>query len=107
VYGDWRAVDNIKLPFKMSVAQDGRKFGDLITMEIKLNSGLKPDELAKKPDPPKPPAPPTANLKPRMMTRRQFVLSASAASRVSARFFRGCLSSRRPTPRNLRRRRVM
>jgi zinc protease len=53
-YSDWRDVDNVKLPFRITVTQDGRKFGDLITSELKLNNGLKVDDLAKKPEAPKP-----------------------------------------------------
>ncbi len=52
-YGDWRDVDNVKLPFKITVTQDGRKFGDLITSDLKLNNGFKPEDLAKKPEAPK------------------------------------------------------
>ena len=56
VYSDWREVDNVKLPFKSTITQDGRKFGDLVTSELKLNNGFKPEELARKPEAPKPAA---------------------------------------------------
>jgi hypothetical protein len=57
VYGDWREVGDVKLPFNMGVTQDGRKFGDLLTTQIRLNSHLTPEELARRPEPEKP-APP-------------------------------------------------
>ena len=52
-FADWRDVDGIKLPFKLMMEQGGQKVGDVAISEIKLNSGIKPEELAKKPEPAK------------------------------------------------------
>ncbi len=51
IFADWRDVGNVKLPFKTTITQDDRKFGDLITSEIKVNNGFTPEDLAKRPDP--------------------------------------------------------
>jgi len=50
-FSDWRDVDGIKLPFKVLIEQNGKKTGEAVVSEIKLNSGLKPEELSKKPEP--------------------------------------------------------
>jgi zinc protease len=52
-FSDWRDVDGIKLPFKVLMEQNGQKVGEATVSEIKLNSGLKPEELSKKPEPAK------------------------------------------------------
>lgn len=46
---DWRDIGGIKLPHKILVLQDGKKFGEATVTEIKLNSGVKLEELSKKP----------------------------------------------------------
>jgi hypothetical protein len=48
-FSDWRDVDGVKLPFKMALRQGEKKLGDLAVQEYKFNSGLKPEELSKKP----------------------------------------------------------
>jgi zinc protease len=50
-FSDWRDVDGIKLPFKVLMEQNDQKVGELAISEIKLNTGIKPDELSKKPEP--------------------------------------------------------
>jgi hypothetical protein len=50
-FSDWRDVDGIKLPFKVQIEQNGKKAGEAAVTEIKLNTGLKPEELNKKPEP--------------------------------------------------------
>ena len=45
----WRDVDGLKMPFKISLQQNGRKFADLTAEEYKFNSGLKAEELSRKP----------------------------------------------------------
>ena len=49
VFGDWRDVDGIKIPFKVTIQQDGKKFGDAAVQEFKINTGLKAEELGQKP----------------------------------------------------------
>jgi hypothetical protein len=44
-------VDGIKLPFKILMEQNEQKVGEVVIAEIKLNTGIKPEELAKKPEP--------------------------------------------------------
>ena len=52
-FSDWRDVDGIKMPFKVLIEQNGKKTGEAAVSEIKLNSGLKPEELSMKPAPAK------------------------------------------------------
>ena len=52
-FSDWRDVEGIKLPFKVVIEQNGKKTGEAAVSEIKLNSGLTPEELNKKPEPAK------------------------------------------------------
>ena len=52
-YSDWREVSGIKLPFKALIEQNGKKSGEAAISEIKLNTGIKADELSKKPEPAK------------------------------------------------------
>jgi predicted Zn-dependent peptidase len=52
-FSDWRNVDGIKMPFKVLIEQNGKKTGEAAVSEIKLNSGLKPEELSMKPAPAK------------------------------------------------------
>lgn len=46
---DWREVDGLKAPFKITIQQDGKKFADVTIQEYKFNSGLKVEDLSKKP----------------------------------------------------------
>jgi len=48
-FSDWRDVDGIKLPFKIAIEQGGQKFADVSVSAWKLNSGLKVEDLSKKP----------------------------------------------------------
>ncbi len=48
-YSDWRNVNGIKMPFHVSIEQAGKKFAEVSVKEWKLNSGLKPEELSKRP----------------------------------------------------------
>jgi zinc protease len=50
-FSDWRDVDGIKLPFKALIEQNGKKTGEASVSEIKLNTGIKPEELSMKPEP--------------------------------------------------------
>jgi zinc protease len=46
---DWRDVGGLKAPFKVTIQQNGKKFAEVTVQEYKLNSGLKAEELSKKP----------------------------------------------------------
>jgi zinc protease len=46
---DFREVDGIKLPFKITINQSGKKFADVTVTEYKLNSGLKLVDLSRRP----------------------------------------------------------
>jgi hypothetical protein len=52
-FSDWREVDGIKLPFKVLMEQNEQKVGEVAISEIKLNTGITPEELSRKPEPAK------------------------------------------------------
>ena len=47
VYEDFREVDGIRVPFKTTVFQGGKKFSDMQLTAVQYNTGLKPEDLAK------------------------------------------------------------
>ncbi len=49
IFADWREVSGLKVPFKVTIQQGGKKFADVTVQEYKFNSGLKAEELSKKP----------------------------------------------------------
>ena len=49
IFSDWREVDGLKVPFKLIIQENGGKFADVTVQELKLNSGLKVEDLSKKP----------------------------------------------------------
>lgn len=49
LYSDWREVGGVRLPFAWTVLQGGKKFAEVRIQDYKLNSGLTPDTLSKKP----------------------------------------------------------
>ncbi len=49
-YSDWRDVDGVKLPFKAIMEQNGKKSGEASISEIKINTGIRAEELSKKPE---------------------------------------------------------
>jgi hypothetical protein len=57
-FSDWRDVGGIKMPFKTTIEQGGKKFADVTVQEYQFNSGLKAEALAEKPSGPAPLAPP-------------------------------------------------
>jgi hypothetical protein len=48
-YSDWKDVDGIKLPFKTTIFQGGKKAAELTVKEWKLNTGISAEEVSKKP----------------------------------------------------------
>jgi zinc protease len=50
-FSDWRDVNGMKLPFKVLLEQGDKKIGEVSVSEIKVNTGIKPEELAQKPEP--------------------------------------------------------
>jgi hypothetical protein len=49
IFDDFQQAGGIKVPKKITVNQNGKKFGELTIEEYKFNSGLKTDDLSKKP----------------------------------------------------------
>ena len=49
VYADFRDVGGIQVPFKITINQGGRKFSDVVVKDYKINAGLKPLEIARRP----------------------------------------------------------
>jgi hypothetical protein len=48
-YSDFRDVNGIKIPFKISAELGGRKYADESLLEVKINTGLKAEVLRKRP----------------------------------------------------------
>jgi hypothetical protein len=48
-YSDWRDAGGLKMPFKEVLQQGGRKMGDVSVSEYKFNTGMKAEEISKKP----------------------------------------------------------
>ncbi len=48
-YSDFREISGIRMPYKIAIFQGGRKFGDMAVTEIRLNTGLKVEDLRKRP----------------------------------------------------------
>jgi zinc protease len=46
---DWKDSGGLKVPFKITVEQDGKKMAEVAVIDYKFNTGLKPEELSKKP----------------------------------------------------------
>jgi zinc protease len=49
VYDDFRDVGGIKVPFKITLNQGGHRFSDVVVRDYKINTGLNPLELARRP----------------------------------------------------------
>jgi len=49
VFGDWREVAGIKLPYQWTVMQGGNKYAMVTIEDYKINSGLSQEALSKKP----------------------------------------------------------
>lgn len=48
-FSAWRDVNGIKVPFERTVTQDGKKFIDVHVRDYKINTGVTPEQLSKKP----------------------------------------------------------
>ena len=50
IYADFRdCLDGVKVPFKITIMQNGQQFAEMTVHEFKINTGLKPEDLSKKP----------------------------------------------------------
>jgi len=49
-YEGFAEVDGIQVPKRMLITQNGRKYADVVVQSTKLNTGLKPADLSKKPE---------------------------------------------------------
>jgi hypothetical protein len=41
------------MPFKVLMEQNGQKVGDVVISEIRINTGITPEDLSKRPEPAK------------------------------------------------------
>jgi hypothetical protein len=48
-YSDFRETDGVKIPFKVTMTTGGKPYGELTVSEFRINTGLKPEELRKRP----------------------------------------------------------
>lgn len=46
---DWREVDGLKMPFQITIRRDGAPYAEVTVREIRLNTGVTPEELSRKP----------------------------------------------------------
>ena len=46
---DWRDAGGVKMPFKIVLEQGGKKAGEAVVSQYQFNTGLKGEDLAKKP----------------------------------------------------------
>jgi predicted Zn-dependent peptidase len=49
VFSDWREVDGIRFPFQWTILQGGKKFSGATVEDYKINTGLTPEALGKRP----------------------------------------------------------
>ncbi len=49
VYDDFRDIGGIKVPFKITLNQGGHRFSEVVVRDYKINTGLDPLELARRP----------------------------------------------------------
>ena len=48
-FSDMREVDGIKVPYKITITQDGRNAATMTVEEYKMNQGLTPADIEKRP----------------------------------------------------------
>ena len=49
VFSDWQAASGVRLPRKVSIQRGGKHFADAVITELRVNTGLTPDQMSKKP----------------------------------------------------------
>ncbi len=49
IYANWKEVDGVRLPHQILIEQAGKKYAEMKVGSYKLNTGVKPEDLAKKP----------------------------------------------------------
>jgi outer membrane lipoprotein-sorting protein len=49
IFSDWRDVNGVRLPFEWTTMQGDKKFATVKIDNYKINSGLTPEVLSKKP----------------------------------------------------------
>jgi zinc protease len=49
IYGDWRDLSGIKVPFRITIEQGGQKFAEAVVKDGTINTGLSAAEVGKKP----------------------------------------------------------
>ncbi len=48
-YSDFREVNGIQIPFKIAMTQNGQRYADVTVSDFKINTGLKMEDLQKRP----------------------------------------------------------
>ena len=48
MWADFRDVAGVKVPYKITIFQGGQKFADVAVSEVKVNQGLKLEELQRR-----------------------------------------------------------
>ncbi len=48
-YGDWQETNGVKLPYKITITQNGKHFADIKVTSVLIDQGLTPEQLSKKP----------------------------------------------------------
>jgi hypothetical protein len=49
VFSDWQPAAGVRLPRKISIQRGGKHFADAVITEFRINTGLTPDQMSKKP----------------------------------------------------------
>ncbi len=49
LWSDFREIGGVKIPYKTTITSNGQKFAELTVTDCKINSGLKQEELQKRP----------------------------------------------------------
>jgi hypothetical protein len=48
-FGDFREAAGVRVPYRMTITEGGRKFADVQVKDLQVNVGLKVSELEKRP----------------------------------------------------------
>lgn len=48
-FSDWQASGGVRLPRKISIQRGGKHFADAVITDFRVNTGLSPDQMSKKP----------------------------------------------------------